>query len=187
MRDSAGQSLRSQCPFLTAGYIMGVYFLPWDSPTHTESKPLHAGLMQCSGLLESRRIAWQYCSTSSPAHSPSSHNQPRPRSRIYSVWCHLPGRQQHRFSQSRGHLQCYAQAPNTKEREAESDLYTNGHSQNGHSQKGSQSNGSSPQNGRGSAPENGKVETMKGQGDVEKSKSIKGTLDHLLETSRQVQ
>ena len=146
--------------------------------------------MQCSSLLEARKCAWQFCSTSRSSHAVP--HQP-------ALWAQLrvPRPQQSTVSQSRpsscgwrNRLRCHAQAPETKERETERSDLSNGTSNgsNGASQNGSYSNGSSNGNGFSKGVEASSEQQSLGSYNKfkdNKPNENKGTLDHMLEGSRQ--
>ena len=152
--------------------------------------PLGVGRMQSCGLLEARRSAWQFCSTSrrGPCPAVSPHLKT-----ISSLPANqLSVRKSRQRCRQNGPLSCKAQAPDTQERQAERSESSNGSNGsngsysngNGSLQNGSSSNGSSPPSGNG-ASQNGdgsRPQTFSAYNDTSK----RGTLDHMLDSSKQV-
>jgi hypothetical protein len=133
--------------------------------------------MHCQSVLEARRTAWKHCSTSSlsqphvlttarlsrPAHVPSVH-----------VWTHGRG----------AAVRCRAQGAEAPEKAAEGLGRTSHGSSNG--SKNSSNGSASGHNGNGSsAGEEGGSLGSYDKHEAEKERE-KGTLDHLLEQTRQV-
>lgn len=139
--------------------------------------------MQSRGLLEARRSAWQFCSTSRQGHSPAVSSQPRT---VTSLPTRLSARKTRQCHRQRGPLLCKAQSPDTQERQAERSESSNGaHSNgNGNLQNGHSSNGSSPASSNG-ASQNGDGSRHQAFGAYNDS-STRGTLDHMLDSSKQV-
>ena len=152
--------------------------------------------MQTTSLLEARRLTWQHCSTSKVlctahgfGHKPAvQHHLP---SSPLLIRQQQKGLRRARLSTSQ--FRCQSQAQDTKERQAEETDGQNGYT-NGSSSNGNNSNGkASTSNGNGSSSQQyetdssqeslGAVSSKDGNGQVSKAK---GTLDHLLESSRQV-
>ena len=141
-------------------------------------------IMQSCGLLDARRSAWQFCSTSRKGHFPAKSLYSTSNSHSFS--CQLSRRQSRVYSRQRGPLSCKAQAPDTQERKAESSESTNGSYSNGNGslQNGSSSNGSIPASSNG-ASQNGDGSRHQAFGAYNESSS-RGTLDHMLDSSKQV-
>lgn len=149
--------------------------------------------MQAGSLLEARRSAWQHCSTSHNACMTVSVKHPGPfgQRRVTAPL------QQSRSCRARitfrGPLRCRSQAQDTKERQAERTESSNGHLSNGASSNGSHSDGKGS-NGSGNGSVSQQYESSASQESLGapgskksgQASQTKGTLDHLLESSRQV-
>ena len=169
--------------------------------------------MQSSSLLELRRSAWQFCSTSRCSPSHSHRCQPAAYKSRQTGTSDLQAKRLvtniRRAPRLRGILPCNAQLPETKQRKAEQSGSSNGSSGKNGSSNGSSGNGSgtgmfsngSSANGslNGAATTrvgNGKLRGSENKdqgnlGSYDKNEDIekpvpKGTLDQLLESSRQV-
>lgn len=155
--------------------------------------------MQSSSLLESRRIAWQFCSTSRcnsvPQHQPSTQltNRLKRAGLPITHWKGVVGSPRQALCPRVG-LHCKAQISETKERQSKNSS-SNGRSPNGVHSNGSRlsdssSNGPAPGNGNG-ASHGAHTAKQQNLGSYDKHErgqksAEKGTLDKLLETSRQV-
>ena len=153
--------------------------------------------MQATSLLEARRLTWKQCSTSKAICIAQGLGLKTAVQRPALVPLLTRQRQsgQRRVRLPTSQFRCQSQAQDTKERQAEETNSQNGYFTNGNSSNGSQSNGkgSNGSTSNGSSPQSYETDSTQeslGSGGSTKgnkgSSETKGTLDHLLESSRQV-